>query len=126
MLGRILVSAGVGGTAFLVASVVGFELFGSEFPSVFYVLPLALAATGVVAAGTYLGLRAGPGRGVRSLVTGVAGFSYSFFFFWFVSYSIPATRDLLSFDVIAGLSAVLAVAVGVVAWVTRPLSPERT
>ena len=119
---RTIVSVGVGGTAFLLASVVGFEVFGGDFPSVFYVLPIALLAAVVAAGGGYRVLRPTPGQLAQSGLTGVAAFSYSFFLLWFLRYSIAATRPFLSFDLIAILSAVAAVAVAVAAWISHPVS----
>lgn len=117
---RRLVSLGVGGTAFLVASALGFEVFGSDFPSVFYVLPMALLAAigGVV--GSYLALGARPGRGVRSGLSGVAAVSYAFFLGWFVRYSVAVTRAPLSFDRIVFISVGLGIATAVLVWVYEP------
>lgn len=117
---RRLVPFGVGGTAFLVASLLGFELFGSDFPSVFYVLPIALLAAIGGAVGSYLALGTQPERGVRSLLSGVAAISYAFVSFWFVRYSIAATRAALSFDRIAVISVVLGAVVAVLAWIYGP------
>lgn len=117
---RRLVSFGVGGTAFLVASLLGFEVFGSDFPSVFYVLPIALLAAIGGAIGSYLALGAQPGQGVRSVLSGAAAVSYAFFSFWFVRYSIAATRAALSFDRIAALSVVLGAGIAVLAWLYGP------
>lgn len=113
---RTLVSVGVGATAFLLASVAGFEVFGSDFPSVFYVLPIALLAAIAATIGAYLGLRSRPGRVLRSGLTGTAAFSYTVFSLWFVRYSIAATRSFLSFDVIALVSVVVAAAVAALVW----------
>lgn len=116
---RTVVSIGVGGTAFLLASVAGFEVFGGDFPSVFYVLPIALLAAIIAAGGSYRTLRPTPGQLAQSGLTGVAAFSYSFFLLWFVRYSIAATRSFLSFDLIAILSAVAAVVVAVAVWISQ-------
>ena len=115
-----LVSFGVGGTAFLVASVLGFEVFGGDFPSVFYVLPIALLAAIGGAIGSYLVLGMRPGRGVRSVLGGVAAVSYAFFFGWFVRYSIAATRGALSFDRIVVLSVAVGAAIAVLVWIYGP------
>jgi hypothetical protein len=113
---RHLVSLGVGGTAFLAASVLGFELFGGEFPSVFYVLPIAFLAGIVAALGAFVILGARPGGGVRSALNGVAAIGYAFFLFWFVRYSIAPTRAVLSFDRIAVLAVCLGTAVAALSW----------
>jgi hypothetical protein len=119
MFPRRLVSFGVGGTAFLVAGVLGFEVFGSDFPSVFYVLPIALLAGAVAAIGAYYVLGSPPGRGVRSALTGIAAISYALFFFWLVRYSIASTRAVLSFDRIAVLSVAIGAAVAAFVWISR-------
>ena len=121
---RRLVSLGVGGTAFLVASLLGFEVFGGDFPSVFYVLPIALLAAIGGAIGSYLALGARPGRGVRSVLNGVAAVGYGFVSLWFVRYSIAATRAALSFDRIAVISVVLGAVVAALAWVYGPKESE--
>jgi len=117
MVYRRLVSFGVGGTVFLVASLLSFEAFGGDFPSVFYVLPIALLAAIGGAVGSYLALSARPGRGVRSVLGGVAAVSYAFFFGWFVRYSIAATRGVLSFDRIVVLSVAFGAAIAVLVWI---------
>jgi hypothetical protein len=119
MFPRRLVSFGVGGTVFLVAGVLGFEVFGSDFPSVFYVLPIALLAGIGGAIGAYYMLGSRPGRGVRSALTGIAAISYVLFFLWFVRYSIASTRAVLSFDRIAVLSVALGAAVAAFVWIAR-------
>ena len=113
---RAAIAVGVGGTAFLVASVVGFEVFGGDFPSVFYVLPIAILSWIVAAAGSYRALPTALSRPARSGLVGTAAFSYAFVIQWFVRYSVAATRSYLPFDLIAAVSAVVAIAVGVAAW----------
>ena len=117
MFPRRFVSFGVGGTAFLLASRLGFEVFGSDFPSVFYVLPIALLAAIGGAIGSYLALSIQPGRGTRSVLGGVAAISYSFFLFWFIRYSIASARSVLSFDRIAVFSMVLGVVIAALTWI---------
>lgn len=118
---RAAVSIGVGGTAFLVAGAVGFEIFGVDFPSVFYVLPIALIAAIAAAAGAYLGLTSTPSRTVESGLVGAAALSYSSFLLWFVRYSIAATRGFLSFELIGLLGGVIAIGFAVAAWVSYPV-----
>lgn len=118
---RIVVSIGVGGTAFLGASVIGFEVFGGDFPSAFYVLPIALLVAIVASGGTYRALAPNSPRSVRSGLTGLAAFSYSFFHLWFVRYAIAATRTHLPFDLIALLSVVLTAVVAALSWWYRPV-----
>ena len=113
---RLLVSLGVGGTAFLAASVLGFEVFGGEFPSVFYVLPIALLAGGIAAVGAFVILKSRPGLGVRSALSGIAAVGYAFFLLWFLRYSIAPTRTVLSFDRIAVLAVCLGTALAALAW----------
>ncbi|WP_336133371.1 hypothetical protein [Natronomonas amylolytica] len=121
---RTLISVGVGGAAFLVASVAGFTVFGGDFPSVFYVLPIALASALVGAAGTYVLFGSRRPRPVRALLTGVAAFGYSVFLLWFVRYSVARTRSLLPFDSIALLSVAVALVVAALAWRSRPIADE--
>ncbi|MEF8808020.1 hypothetical protein [Natronomonas sp.] len=121
---RLVLSVGVGGTAFLVASVIGFTVFGGDFPSVFYVLPLALGSALAAAGGTYVALGSRRGRPVRALLTGTAAVGYSFFLLWFVRYSIARTRGTLSFDLIAILSVAVAVVVAALAWRSQPMAAE--
>lgn len=116
MVKRALVSIGIGGTAVLIASVVGFAVVGSDFPSVFYVLPFALLAAIITAVGTYLAFGSELRREVRSGLTGMASFSYAYFALWFVRYSIAATREALSFGRIALLSVLVAAAVAAIVW----------
>lgn len=125
MFRRSFVSLGVGGTAFLVASAIGFEVFGGDFPSIFYVLPIALLAMGVAAIGTYLYFGRRSRRVIRSGLTGVAAISYAFFALWFVRYAIASTRSVLSFDLIASISVVIAVIVTAVVWIYDQALEER-
>jgi hypothetical protein len=121
---RLVLSVGVGGTAFLIASVIGFTVFGGNFPSVFYVLPLALGSALAAAGGTYAALGSRRGRPVRALLTGTAAVGYSFFLLWFVRYSVAATRSALSFDMIALLSVAVAVVVAASAWRSQQIAAE--
>lgn len=120
VLRRIGISIGVAGTAFLAASVVGFAIFGGDFPSVFYVLPIALATAFVVAGFSFFVLGSVRDRGVVSALAGAAAFGYSFFLLWFVRYSIAATRGFLSFDLVAVLGIAVAVGVAALAWISEP------
>jgi hypothetical protein len=95
-------------------------VFGSDFPSVFYVLPIALLAAIAAAIGSHLVLGSRPGRGVRSGLAGGAAVSYAFFSLWFVRYSIASTRAALSFDRIAVLSVGLGAATTALAWIYGP------
>jgi 4-amino-4-deoxy-L-arabinose transferase-like glycosyltransferase len=121
---RFVLSVGVGAAGFLVASGIGFSVFGGDFPSVFYVLPLALASALVGAVGTYVVFGSPRPQPVRALLTGVAAFGYSVFVLWFVRYSIARTRNALSFDLIAIASVAVAVAVAALAWRSRPVADE--
>ena len=125
MIHRGVISLGVGGTAFLVASVIGFEVFSADFPSVFYVLPIALAALFVAAIGTYLALGSQPKRPVGTVLVGVAAISYGFFFLWLVRYAVPPTRGFLPFDLITILSVILGVILAIFVWMTDPRLVER-
>jgi NADH:ubiquinone oxidoreductase subunit K len=118
---RVVISVGAGGAVFLGASAIGFEVFGGDFPSVFYVLPIALAATIVAIGGAYFLLTPTSGRPVQSGLSGLAGFGYSFFLLWFIRYAIAATRSHLSFDLIPVVSSVIAVGVAIVAWIYHPV-----
>lgn len=117
---RALVPLGVGGTAFLLSSAVGFQVFGADFPSVFYVLPLALAATVLAVTGSFLLLGSRPGRAVRSSLVGVAGFGYSFFALLLVRYAVPPSRQLLGSVLILLLSTIVAVVLAVSTWRSGP------
>lgn len=124
MVKRALVSIGIGGTAVLIASVVGFAVVGSDFPSVFYVLPFALFAAILAAVGTYLAFGSELRREVQSGLTGAAALSYAFFSLWLIRYAIAPTRGVLSFGLIAGLSVLVAAAVAALAWVYDPVFGE--
>lgn len=121
---RVVISIGVGASAFLVASVVGFEVFGADFPSVFYVLPIAIVAAIGGAYGAYRSLGPTSSRIVRSTLAGIAAFSFSWFLLWFVRYSIAATRAVLSFDLMLVSSIVVAGVVAVIGWIYPPVLDE--
>lgn len=116
MVRNALVSVGVGATAFLLAAVAGFEVFGGDFPSVFYVLPIALLAAIAATIGSFLALGSDPERAVRSGLTGAATFGYAVLALWFLRYAVASTRSLLSVDVIALVSVVVAAAVAALVW----------
>ena len=117
---RVLISLGVGATAFLLSSVVGFQVFGADFPSVFYVLPLALVATVLAVGASVLFLGSQPGIVVWTSLVGVAGFGYSVFFLLLVRYAVPPTRALLDSALILLISAVVAVGLAALAWGSHP------
>jgi len=125
MIRRVVISLGVGGTAFLIASVIGFQVFGADFPSVFYVLPIAIAALFVAAIGTYFTLGPQRKRPIRTVLVGVAAISYGFFFLWLVRYAIPPARGFLSFDLIGILGVLLGVILAVFVWTTNPSLVDR-
>ena len=121
VLRRALIAIGAGGTTFLVVSALGFEVFGADFPSVFYVLPIAIAATVLAVAGSFSVLTPSASQPIQSSLSGIAAFGYAFFALWLVRYAIAAARPALPFDRIAVLSAVLAVVIGAVAWSRHPV-----
>lgn len=113
---RPAIALGVGGTAFILATVAGFEVFGSDFPSVFQVLPIALVAAVVAAvvAGVATGRDLQPP--VVGVLAGVAAFGYVVFLQLVTRYAIPATRRTLQVDLIVTLAALAAVVVTAGVW----------
>ncbi len=113
---RVAIALGVAGSAFLLASVAGFAVFGSDFPSVFYVLPIALVAAVVALVGAYVAT----GRAVRppvvALLAGVAAFGYAVFVQLATRYAVAATRPALQVDVIVLLAGLAAVTVTAGVW----------
>lgn len=110
---RPVIAIGVAATAFILATVAGFEVFGSDFPSVFYVLPIALVAAvlAAVGAGVLTGRDLQPP--VHGVLAGVAAFGYAVFIQLATRYAVASTRRVLQVDVIvvvAALAALLATA----------------
>ncbi|WP_418280901.1 hypothetical protein [Halorubrum sp. DTA98] len=123
---KLPIAGGVGVTAFLLGSVVGFELlFGPDFPSVFLVLPFAtLLAVGAGAA-SYRLLGRRDERSVYGGLAGLAAFGYGVLLLLLIDYSVPASRDLLTVDRILAVGVALAAVVAVVGWVRPPTDRGR-
>lgn len=113
---RLVVALGVGGTVLLLTAVVGFEVIGGDFPSVFYVLPIALLTAGAALAGTYVALGRAIDRRVASALAGVAAFAYVVLLLQAVRYAIAATRSSLPVDTIALLALAVAFVVAGASW----------
>lgn len=119
---RPAIAVGVGATAFILASVVGFEVFGADFPTVFIVLPIALvtAVVAMIVTGVATGRDLQPP--VVGVLAGVAAFGYAVFLQLATRYSIPATRRALQVDVIVVIATLAAVLTAAGVWydATRP------
>lgn len=113
---RLVIALGVGGTVLLLTSVVGFEVIGGDFPSVFYVLPIALLAAGAALAGTYVALGRSIDRRVASALAGVAAFAYAVLLLQAVRYAIAATRSSLPVGTIALLGLATTIVVAGASW----------
>lgn len=113
---RLVIALGVGGTVLLLTAVVGFEAIGGDFPSVFYVLPIALLTAGAALAGTYVALGRAIDRRVASALAGVAALAYVVLLLQAVRYAIAATRSSLPVDTIALLALAVAIVVAGASW----------
>lgn len=121
MIKKIIISFGWGGTAFFIASIIGFEIFGGDFPSVFFVHPIALFVAVIGGIMTHHFLSPTSSRTLQSTAGGIATFPYIYLLLWFVRYAIPSTRDILSFDLIAMISIAAVVLVGILFFLNYPV-----
>lgn len=113
---RVVVAAGAGLTAFLLAPVAAYEILGSDVPTAFVVLPVALLVGGGAAAGAAVVLSRGPTRTARSGLVGAAGFGYAFLLLMLSRYAVATTRSVLPTDVLVVTALVVGVAAAAVAW----------
>jgi len=113
---RPAIAVGVGGTAFLVATVAGLEVIGADFPSLLYVLPIALATALVAIVVSYLATGRGLAPPAVGTLAGVAAFGYAVLFQLAVRSAVAATRRTLQVEVIALLAALAALGVAAGVW----------
>jgi len=113
---RPAIALGVGASAFILTSITGFEVVGSDFPSVFTVFPVAIGVAALAAVLTGVAT----GRGLRPPVVGglagVAAFGYAVFLQLGARYSVPATRRALQVDVMVVLALLAALLATAIVW----------
>ena len=122
---HVIVAFGVGITAFLASVVLGFELvFGPDFPSVFYVLPIAIAVAIVAIVASYALLVRRAGRALWAGLVGIAAFGYAVNVVLLIQYAVPQARDVLVVERIAIVGLLAALVLAIVAWAVPTLLRE--